>query len=72
MSHCSLTVINTDNLMKVKYLETLHLSENNLQEIPNMVELATSLFSSKLSVRLGGNDIDCDTTELCWLKTLWK
>ena len=72
MRHCSLTVINMDNLMKVKYLETLYLSENNLQEIPNIVELATSLFSSKLSVRLGGNPIDCDTTELCWLKTLWK
>ena len=72
MSHCSLTVINTDNLMRVKYLETLHLSENNLQEIPNMVELATSLFSSSLTVTLGGNPVDCETKEHCWLKTMWK
>ena len=72
MSHCLLSVINMENLMKVKYLETLYLSENNLQEIPNMIELATSSFSSSLTVHLGGNPVDCETTELCWLKTMWK
>ena len=72
MSYCSLTFVNMNNLMKVKNLEKVYLSGNNLEEIPNMIEMATSLFSSKLSVSLGGNPIDCDTTELCWLKTMWK
>ena len=72
MSYCSLSMIDMDNLLKLKYLESLYISDNNLQEIPNMIELATSLLSSRLNVRLGGNPIDCETTELCWLKTMWK
>ena len=72
VSHCLLTVIDMDNILKLKYLETLYISGNNLQEIPSMIELAASLLSSRLSVRLGGNSLDCETTELCWLKTMWR
>ena len=68
----SLSTVTMDDFKDNKYLEELYLADNNLQEIPNMLEFAKFVESSSLTVSLGRNPLNCSGSDLCWLKTMLK
>ena len=53
VSNCLLTTVSVENLKNLKQLKTLDLSSNLMHRIPNMVEVASAVMSSKLSVSFG-------------------